>query len=121
MSRSKQRLAIWLGIVVAAASPAAADAQAAFPADGVFQAQQSWDDSAFVQAWAPSSSLTRIALKTFPDKPPILGVTPQVIIGRFEGWRIESISFIFHDAGFFFGYIPRGSEDPGARAQGAGL
>ncbi|MFT5467360.1 MAG: hypothetical protein ACI8UO_002464 [Verrucomicrobiales bacterium] len=108
-----------LGIVAVAAAvlPATAGAQAQFPAAEIFLNESAWDDPAFVQTWAPANSPTRISLKTFPDKPPIFGVTPQVVIGRFEGQRIESISFIFHDAGFFFGYIPRGAEDPDAKAK----
>lgn len=92
-------------------------AQGFFPAADVFQLERAWEDPAFLQSWAPDSSPTRTALKTHPDKPPIFGVSPQLIIARFEGQRIESISFIFHDAGFFFGYTPRGDEDPGAASK----
>lgn len=113
------RFQLGIASAVAACFPAAAGGQAFFPADEIFLNEAAWDNTAFVQAWAPANSPTRIALKTFPDNPPIFGISPQVVIGRFEGRRIESISFVFHDAGFYFGYVPRGAEDPNARAKQA--
>lgn len=105
-------LAGWLGWLWISAA-----AGADFPANLIFTAQETWDNPTFTQSFAPAASPTRIALKTFPAKPQILGVTPQVIIGRFEGQRIESISFIFHDAGFYFGYVPRGAEGPDRKSK----
>ncbi|MEM7010700.1 MAG: C39 family peptidase [Verrucomicrobiota bacterium] len=102
----------WLGISAAAGAD--------FPSDLILKAQATWDSPAFAQSFAPATSPTRIALKTFPGKHQVLGLTPQVIIGRFEGQRIESISIIFHDAGFYFGYVPRGSEGPDRRSKEAG-
>ncbi len=82
---------------------AAAQLKYQFP-DEALTDRDFWNEPVFVSEFHPQNAATKVALKSWVERPDVFGVKTHGIWARFSGSHIKSVTVLFLDSGTHFGY-----------------